>query len=311
MARRVRIGVIGLGRYWRRLLPHLRQILKRVEIHALYDQVPARCQQEAHRLGCSAAVGPVDLLERDEIEALLWLDQQWFGTWPLEVACRVGKPVCCVHSLSAHDLTPALIEQLRQARVFVFQGSHALAQKLAEPLHQALEPLGAPQLVRIERTLTHRAELSSRALPFLLSLGASLFPIPPQTVWAEQGAGLATLVLRFSAGQLLQVVLAPASGKTGSLSGVPSGWRIQAQTEQGTVALHGSRDLRWYDASGQHQRLLPRLVPEVALVAQFTRVIRQGEEAQAAFEEALLPLRWQQAALTSQREGQRITLAPG
>src|SRR3954447_10768766 len=101
MSTRLRVGVIGLGRQWRRYRRAPAAPRRRVPVRAVCDQVARRAEAEARRLGCAAAAGPVDLLERDDVDAALPLGRQWFGLWPLEHACRLGKPVLCAAPLTA------------------------------------------------------------------------------------------------------------------------------------------------------------------------------------------------------------------
>src|SRR5258708_32856776 len=102
MPLRLRVGVIGLGRAWRRYLPALHWLRDRFDVRCVYDQRPRRCETTARNLGCGIAAGVVDLLERPEVEALLLLGRAWFGLWPVAQACRLGKPVFCAPSL-VHD----------------------------------------------------------------------------------------------------------------------------------------------------------------------------------------------------------------
>src|SRR5713101_7354841 len=100
MMPRLRVGVIGLGRRWRRRYrPALDPLRELFEVRALCDQIHHKAICEAKRAGCDAAQGPTDLLERSDVEACLLLDPQWYGLWPLELACRLGKPVFCATPL--------------------------------------------------------------------------------------------------------------------------------------------------------------------------------------------------------------------
>ena len=71
MSTRLRVGVIGLGRRWRRYRHALEALRKRVAVRAVCYQVARRAEDEARRLGCAAAAGPADLLERDDVDAAL------------------------------------------------------------------------------------------------------------------------------------------------------------------------------------------------------------------------------------------------
>ena len=95
MASRLRMGVIGLGRRWPRYRQAVQTLRSQVRVRAVHDPAPARAEAEARALGCAAAGGVVELLERDDVDAVLLLGGPWFGLWPLGQACRVNKPVLC------------------------------------------------------------------------------------------------------------------------------------------------------------------------------------------------------------------------
>ena len=96
MAKLLRVGVIGLGPRWqKRYKPALLAMRHRFRVALLCDAVPQRALREAKLLGCRAVGGPTALVEDDTVEAILLLDPSWYRLWPLEVACRIGKPVLC------------------------------------------------------------------------------------------------------------------------------------------------------------------------------------------------------------------------
>ena len=95
MPLRLRIGIIGLGRRWRRFARRSTNCATALLVRAVCDQRPIRAERAARELGCAAAAGPTDLLDRDDVEAVLLLGAQWFGLWPMEQAARLGKPVLC------------------------------------------------------------------------------------------------------------------------------------------------------------------------------------------------------------------------
>src|SRR6266478_2001490 len=119
MTNPLRVGVIGLGRRWRkRYRPALLALHDCFRVHALYDQVQQRALGEAERLQCDAAAGITELLERDDLDAVLLLDAQWFGLWPLELACRVGKPVFCCAGFDREDArADAVYQQVQAAKL--------------------------------------------------------------------------------------------------------------------------------------------------------------------------------------------------
>src|SRR5262245_53517333 len=100
MSQPLRVGVIGLGNRWqKRFKPALLALRRLYEIRAVCDQVPQEATRESRRLGCDAVTGITTLLESDDVDAVLLLDAQWFRLWPVEQACRFGKPVFCGLSL--------------------------------------------------------------------------------------------------------------------------------------------------------------------------------------------------------------------
>src|SRR5262249_33120730 len=101
MQARIRLGVIGLGRRWQRYREALARLSDQVQIHAVCDPIGQRTEAVARQLHCTAAGGPIDLLDRNDVEAVLLLDRPWYGLWPLERACRRGKPVFCAISLTS------------------------------------------------------------------------------------------------------------------------------------------------------------------------------------------------------------------
>src|SRR5262245_59168381 len=120
----MRVGVIGLGRNWRqRYRPALRALRDGFRVSVVCDQVEHLARREARRLGCGAALGPTEVLASDDVEAVLLPDAQWFGLWPLEQACRVGKPVFCADELLPGEPDPeGLARQARDSGVPVLVG---------------------------------------------------------------------------------------------------------------------------------------------------------------------------------------------
>src|SRR5437588_4919504 len=155
MAKRLRVGIIGLGRRWPRYRQALRGLRKQVAVRALCDQVARAAEEQAGQLGCAAAAGPGDLIERADVDAVLLLGAQWYGLWPLERACRVGKPVFCAVSLArdeahADDLCPGV----RAARLPVLMALPVADAPATGRLRALLaQHLGPARFVRADRVL--------------------------------------------------------------------------------------------------------------------------------------------------------------
>jgi predicted dehydrogenase len=156
----LRVGVLGLGRRWRRhYRPALRALRGCFEVVAVCDQVAARAGLTARRLHCAAAVGPTELLERPDVDALLLPDPQWYGLWPLEPACRLNKPVYCGFP-PAHDEAHA--DRLRQA-----------VEDCGLPVMVALAAPFSPALTRLRELLAAQLGAPRLLLGTLTARGAS------------------------------------------------------------------------------------------------------------------------------------------
>lgn len=304
---RLRVGVIGLGRRWRRYRSLLVRLRDHLEVRAVCDQIGQRAEKQAQTLGCAAASGPVELLERADVQAVLLLDAQWYGLWPLEHACRVNKPVLCAlppSSDTAH--VDSLREQIQRTTLPVFMAQAPLLSPATQHLRALLtQRLGQACLVRADWCFAPRGDvLEEPSLPALLSACAWLLDDTPhsiQTLESERAA-FATLLLRFGGARLAQVNLwTAATGRT------PPRFEVVAET--GTATAELPRQLRWRDADGQHaQRLPPRSVEQNSL-ERFILGLRSGQPLWPSFEDSYQALTWLRAAEHSRKEGKSIELS--
>ena len=309
MPLRARVGIIGLGRRWRRYRPALSDLRKRLLVRAVYDQRPARAERVARELSCAAAAGPTDLLERDDVEAVLLFDPQWFGLWPLEQAARLGKPVFCAVSPSHDD---AHADEVRRR-----------VQAASLPVMATLTPSLCPAVTRLRDMLTPRlgpARLvrcdwcgpsssptpapGLRAVPALLHICAELLGGEPANVWmtAAEGARFAEVLLEFPGGRAAQLNL---------WAGPRRACRIQAVTDDADLVAGLPYTLRWRRGEGSHtfrasRRPLPRL-----LLERFLDALAAGAPPEPDFGDAYRALLWTRAARRSLAEGRRIELGAG
>ncbi len=123
---RLRVGVIGLGRLWEaRHKPALLRLRDRFQITAVYDQVMRRAEIEAHQLGCAAAEGLVALIERPDVDVVHVLTPQWFGLYPIELACQLKKPVYCALPLATRPDELAKVAALVKSSKIAFMPEFA------------------------------------------------------------------------------------------------------------------------------------------------------------------------------------------
>jgi predicted dehydrogenase len=309
---RLRVGVMGLGRRWRRYRPILTRLREHVEVRAVCDQIARRAEAEARRLHCTVAAGPVELLERGDVEAVLLLDPQWYGLFALERACQTNKPIFCAPSLDSDEVhADALRQRIHDAGLPVFMALAPLLAPATIYLHELLKQrLGPARLVRADWGVAPphagpaRDLLSNPAVLPLLAGCASLLEATPQSVWTIDGerASFVTVVMQFGAERLAQVTLWVA--EAGRAPG-----RFQVIAEAGTATAELPRQLRWRDADGQNAQRLPSRSPEQNGLERFLVALRSGPPPRPSFEDAYQALVWLRAALRSRTEGQRIVLA--
>jgi predicted dehydrogenase len=88
----LKVGLIGLGGEWeKRYRPALLKLRPRLRVQAVYAPVSTQAEQGAAELGCHVASGLLDLLEREDVQAILVLDAAWYGEVPAQFACLAGK----------------------------------------------------------------------------------------------------------------------------------------------------------------------------------------------------------------------------
>jgi hypothetical protein len=88
---KLRVGIVGLGDQWEgRHLPALRMLADRFEVRGVCEQVSHRAERAAKELATAAVDGFRSLAARDDIDAILYLADQWFGATPILAACDHG-----------------------------------------------------------------------------------------------------------------------------------------------------------------------------------------------------------------------------
>jgi predicted dehydrogenase len=300
----MRLGVIGLGRRWRqRYRPALRALRGQFAVALVCDEVYARAAHEARALGCAASAGPTELLESDDVEAVLLPDPQWFGLWPLEHACRLGKPVLCGEDvLAAEPDAERLRPQVRQARLPVLAGLAARVTPATAALRELLAgPLGPPRGVTGDLLLPP----GERGLPpSLLDWCAVVLGADPVGVLASAtpDGRSASLLLEFPGERRALLSAWPAA----HAAGAPL---LRVFAERGWAEVRLPDRLRWEDAASRQARVEHgRPAPEAVLLEQFADAVQGGRAPEPSFDEGCRVLGWLRSAERSRAEGCRVAL---
>jgi predicted dehydrogenase len=308
----LRVGIIGLGRRWqKRYLPVVKDLPDRFQISAVCDQVQERAVVESRRLGCVAATGPLQLVERHDTDAVLLLEPQWYRLWPIEAACRWGKPVFCADTLERDDgHADALHRQVMERGLPVLM---ALPYRFMPAAARLRQLLGGHRTLPRQVLCTRIGPISgSRREPSCPSQGdimpcslalldwcASLFATAPSHILAacQPGGELATVLLRYRDGQAVQITRCVGPSNVRSIG-------LRVLTEQGIAAARLPHHVRWSDRHGQ---VLPcgrggKPVEQV-LLEHFHECVTQGRPLLTDLGHAYRLLGWWRLAARSLHDG--------
>jgi predicted dehydrogenase len=271
MAERLRIGVIGLGRRWAtHYRPALASLRDRFAVEAVTDPCPSRAAAAARDGGCAAAPGVLALLDTRP-DAVLILGRPWYRLWPLEQACRLGRPVYLGTPLTADDArADAVVQQVRVANLPVMTELLPRFAPATDRLRSLLPKLGPLRsIVCLAERRGGGAEGALATGLVMLDWCAGCFDRPPESIrgLGPPAAGHAGWLLEFG-GPVAQVATWP--GGRGAV-------RLRAIGERGWVEIVLPRRVRWQIGRVRHADELPSTGPLVRLaLEQFHDVLTTG-----------------------------------
>ena len=338
---RLRVGVIGLGRLWEaRHRPSLARLRDQFEVTAVYDQVLRRAELEATQLGCAAVEGLRALIERPNVDVVYLLTPQWFGFYPVEIACECKKPVYCALPLAgAPEELEVLARRVEEsgipfmpefARRF-YPATLRLRELLATTLGAPRLILGQSRLFGFDRYGQPGPTTQMAPAPLLIDPGSYLldwcgflFQADPVAVQAsegcvlpgvgEEGAGpdFESFIAEFAGGGLAQITFGRYHRKPwGEATRFLPQPGFQIFAERGAAWLEMPERIQWSDASGTREERLP-LEPTVGDVLndQFHRLVRGDHSLAPTIGAALAVARGVSDLRQSQREGRKIRRPP-
>lgn len=293
----VNLGIIGLGRNWRQRYRRAVQALAdRFHVVSVCDEIHERAIREARRLSCRPAAGPAELFAIADLHAVLLAESQWFGLWPIELACRSGKPVLCGVPLEQDDAhADWLHQQVRE------QGLRVL---------MALGPWFAPATTRLQRLLAEQlgpARLllcEAAGVPLgtaLIDWCVGLLGSQPRSVLstAATAAGLNGVLLETEDGRAIQISSRAETARRSV--------RLHVIGEQATATVTLPSQLRWSDSEGRHALQVGAAGPMAQIVLErFHQVVTQPLTPSPSLEQLYTSLLWLRSAARSQREGRRV-----
>ncbi len=335
---KLRVGLIGLGDAWQqRHAPALRALADRFEVRAVCEQVAHRAAQAADEFSAAAVDGYRALARREDIDAVLILSPQWFGSLPILAACEAGKAVYCAAGLDLEPDEAQLVKQrVEQAGIaFVAEFPRRQAPATLRLKELIATRLGTPRLLFCHQRAAagggsnHLLGCSPQhsALRELIELvDWCRYVVDREPTWvtglmhpsgcSPDEEDYQMMSLDFSKAD------SPGGGPVAQISCgryFPAGWQeaityrplaaLQVSCKFGVAFVDLPSTLVWFDEAGRHQESLEseRPVGE-QLLTQFHRTVTSLLRKTCDLEDACRALFIVQQARESHREGRRIAV---
>jgi predicted dehydrogenase len=334
---RLRVGIVGLGGQWdSHYLPALRTLADRFEVRGICEQVAHRAERAATQLGAVAVDGFRSLASRDDIDAILYLADQWYGATPILAACDHGKAVYSAISLPLDTAEAQTLRRRVEESGITFMAE--LPRRYAPATIRLKEliatKLGMPRMLFCHRRVPlalpspsapprdHDSE--SRDLMELVDWCRYVAGKEPTSVIAVRHAEAAGAQRDDYRMMSLDFTTAgpPGDGPLAQISCgyyMPRGWEeavgfrpppaLQVVCEHGIAFADLPANLVWFDTAGRHQESLDsdRPVGETMLL-QFHRKVTSLVRQLSGLDDTLRAMQVVQAATASQTEGRRVQL---
>jgi predicted dehydrogenase len=333
---KLRVGIVGLGSQWEsRYLPALRTLADRFEVRGICEQVSHLAQRAAKELGAVPVDGFRALAARDDIDAILYLADQWYGATPILAACDHGKAVYSAISLPLEPeearLLRARVEESGIAFMAELPRRHAPATVRLKEL--IATRLGGPRILFCHR----RVPLSGGAAAPPRDRGSEARDLMELVDWCRYVAGAeptSVVAVRHAETpggdvddyQMMSLDFSqngkPGDGIVAQVSCgyyMPRQWEeavgfrpppaLQVVCDKGIAFIDLPSSLVWFDDAGRHQESLEseRPVGECMLL-QFHRKVTSLVRAMSGLDDALKAMQIVQAAASSQAEGRRVSV---
>lgn len=298
----VRLGIIGLGKLWEtRHRPSLERMRDKFRVVAVHDQVLERGRRTASLIRCECAESLTSLMEHPSVEAVCLLAPQWFGTHPIEMAARLGRPSYCSVPVTSHQEAKRLGELIHAGGLkFLpelarrqYPATRRLKELIAEKLGPVRMILGQTRVVAFDRygqpgPSSQNAPVALRADPIYFLVDWARHVIgeePVSSIQTDASIGMMdnplegdfyTIIMRFPSGAVAQMTCyRHHQAHWGDAARVPNGPGFQVFAERGMAFLEMPDLIRWHDASGFHEERLP-MAPSLGelLNDQFYRLVR-------------------------------------
>ena len=335
---KLRVGIVGLGSQWEsRYLPALRSLADRFEVRGICEQVAHLAARAAKALNATPVDGFRALAARDDIDAILYLADQWYGATPILAACEHGKAVYSAISLPFEAEEAALLRSRVEKSGIAFMAElprqHAPATVRLKEL--IATRLGSPRMLFCHRRVPQAA--GPAATPFSRDEASEARDLMELVDWCRYVVGTdptSVVGVRHaeqpgSALEDYQMLSLDFTGEgvpgDGALAQIscgyymPQEWEeavgfrpppaLQVVCQSGIAFIDLPASLVWFDTAGRHQESLDseRPIGECMLL-QFHRKVTSLVRPTSGLDDALAAMHIVHAATQSQAEGRRVAL---
>ena len=247
----LKIGIIGLGPHWEsHYRPALGRLSRRLRVTAVYDPVASRAERAAHELGARCALSMRSLLKRNDVRAVLLLDESWHGLAPLQFAVESGKPLYITGRLSAslQDLDALCESAAGQSLVICPELRLRTAPATARIMELTATQLGAVESADVEMNVSRQRDILALLVAVIDAAGVVIRSIPSAVERIESDAQALSFNVTFgrvaSNGEPLSVRIMVAHGTS------PPGISAVLTCRSGTILQMGETGLTWRRETG-------------------------------------------------------------
>lgn len=300
---KLRLALIGQGNEWQtRHSPALRMMQDRFEVRAVYHSVSALAEPMAREFRAEAMEGYRRMLGRDDIDAVMILESDWYGAAPFLAACESGKAIYCGSDVEFGEEDAALVKaRVEESGVaFMTELPRRYAPATLRLKELIATRLGKPKLLfchrrltcengRMTRSLRSLETRSHRELMELVDWCTYIVSDPP--TWVQAVQHMPSTSEATSDYQVLSLGFSDASSPHPPILAqiscgayMPAAWHeaiayrppaaIQVCCEKGLAFVDLPSTLVWFDDAGRHQESLDTELPVgQQLLTQFHRVV--------------------------------------
>jgi predicted dehydrogenase len=333
---KLRVGILGLGDAWeQRHRPALRSLADRFEVHAVYDQVSHRAELAAQAFGASVSDGFRALIAREDVDAILMLGPQWFGSSPVFAAAEAGKAVYCAAGL---DFDPEESQKVRRCVeesgiAFMAEFPRRLAPATIRLKELIVTQLGTPRLLFCHQRSPAKMRANHHAWPPEPPAIADLIDLVDWCCYVVGWTPTAVMGLTHRRGvqgeedyRMMSLDFSdpkhPGTGPVAQISCgryIPAQWQeaisyrplagLQVSCDRGIAFVDLPAAVVWFDEAGRHQETLDaeRPVGE-QLLTQFHRSVTSLVRKATDLEDAYRALWVVHQAIQSHVDGRRLRL---